>query len=139
MVAVAVDTEVAADSNFTVGQQNGIAKTNAFGINYSDSWGKKIDVTGSYFFNNSNTSNNQTLNQQNIITQDSSNYYDENTISNNKNYNNRANFRLTYKIDSNNSILVTSNLNFQSNNSDNFVHGTNYLDVNKLNDNQRNR
>ena len=120
-------------NNFTVGQQNGIAKTNAFGINYSDAWGKKIDVTGSYFFNNSNTSNNQSLNQQNIITKDSSNYYDENTISDNKNYNNRANFRLTYRIDSNNSVLVTSNLNFQSNNSVNFVHGVNYLDVNKQN------
>ena len=120
-------------NNFTVGQQNGIAKTNAFGINYSDAWGKKIDVTGSYFFNNSNTSNNQSLNQQNIITKDSSNYYDENTISDNKNYNNKANFRLTYRIDSNNSVLVTSNLNFQSNNSVNFVHGVNYLDVNKQN------
>lgn len=120
-------------SNFTVGQQNGIAKTNAFGINYSDAWGKKIDVTGSYFFNNSNTSNNQTLNQQNIITADSSNYYDENTLSDNKNYNNRVNFRLNYKIDSNNSILVTSNLNFQDNNSINFVNGINYADVEKQN------
>ena len=120
--------------NFTVGQQSGIAKTNAFGVNYSDAWGKKIDVSGSYFFNNSNTSNNQTLNQQNIITQDSSNYYDENTISNNKNYNNRVNFRLNYKIDSNNSLLVTSNLNFQDNNSINFVHGANYLDAAKQNE-----
>ena len=120
-------------SNFTVGQQNGISKTNAFGINYSDAWGKNIDVTGSYFFNNSNTSNNQALNQQNIITKDSSNYYDENTISDNKNYNNRANVRLTYRIDSSNSILVTSSLNFQNNNSINFVHGVNYSDVNKQN------
>jgi hypothetical protein len=119
--------------NFTVGQQNGIAKTNAFGINYSDAWGKKIDVTGSYFFNNSNNSNNQTINQQNLITKDSSQYYDENTISDNKNYNNRANFRLTYKIDSSNTLLVTSSLNFQNNNSINFVHGANFLDANKQN------
>ena len=93
-------------SNFLVGQQNGISKTNAFGINYSDLWGKKIDVTGSYFFNNSNTGNNETINQQNFITKDSTQYYDENTISNNINYNNRANLRLNYKIDSSNSILV---------------------------------
>jgi len=119
--------------NFTVGQQNGIAKTNAFGINYSDAWGKKIDVTGSYFFNNSNNSNNQTINQQNLITKDSSQYYDENTISDNKNYNNRANFRLTYKIDSSNTLLLTSSLNFQNNNSINFVHGSNFLDANKQN------
>lgn len=120
-------------NNFTVGQQNGIAKTNALGINYSDAWGKKIDVTGSYFFNNSNTSNNQTLNQQNIITPDSSNYYDENTISNNKNYNSRVTFRITYKIDSNNTLLVTSNLNFQNNHSTNFVHGANYRDKDQQN------
>ena len=119
--------------NFMVGQQNGIAKTNAFGINYSDAWGKKIEVTGSYFFNNSNTSNNQSINQQNLITKDSSQYYDENTISDNKNYNNRVNFRLNYKIDSSNTILITSNLNFQNNNSINFVKGINYLDLEKQN------
>jgi hypothetical protein len=118
-------------NNFTVGQQSGIAKTNAFGVNYSDAWGKKIDVTGSYFFNNSNTSNNQTINQQNIITKDSSTYYDENTLSDNKNYNNRVNFRLNYKIDSSNTILITSNLNFQNNNSINYVKGINYLDQQK--------
>ncbi len=117
--------------NFTVGQQNGIAGTNAFGINYSDAWSKKIDVTASYFFNNANTSNNQSISQQNIKTKDSSTYYDENTLSDNHNYNHRANFRLTYKIDSSNSILVTSSLSFQNNNSVNYVSGTNYLDENR--------
>lgn len=120
-------------SNFTVGPQSGIAKTNAFGVNYSDAWGKKIDVSGSYFFNNSNTNNNQTISRQNFITKDSSQYYDENTISNNINYNNRVNFRLTYRIDSNNTIIATSNLNFQKNNSTNLVGGTNYFDEEKQN------
>jgi hypothetical protein len=115
-------------NNFTVGQQNGIAKTNSIGVNYNDSWGKKIDVTASYFFNNSNTSNNQNINQQNIITKDSSNYYEENTLSDSRNYNNRVNFRMTYKIDSSNTILLTSYLNFQSNNSLNDVTGINYID-----------
>lgn len=114
--------------DFTVGPQNGIAKTNAFGINYSDAWGKKVDVTGSYFYNNSNTSNNQFINQQNFITADSSQYYDENTLSDAKNYNSRVNFRLTYKIDSSNTIIATSNLKFQNNNSINFINGVNYFD-----------
>jgi outer membrane beta-barrel protein/carboxypeptidase-like protein len=115
-------------NNFTVGQQSGIAKTDALGINYSDAWGKKIDVTASYFFNNSNTSNNQTLKQQNILKKDSSSYYDENTLSDAHNNNNRANFRLNYKIDSANTLLITSNLNFQTNNSVNYVNGINYVD-----------
>src|SRR5690242_10351145 len=120
-------------SNFTVGPQSGTAKTNEFGVNYSDAWGKKIDVTASYFFNNSNTNNDQTISRQNFITSDSSQYYDENTISNNINYNNRVNFRLTYRIDSNNTIIATSNLNFQKNNSTNLVGGTNYFDEEKQN------
>jgi hypothetical protein len=119
-------------SNFLVGQQNGISKTNAFGINYSDLWGKKIDVTASYFFNNSNTGNNETVNQQNFITKDTTQYYDENTISNTNNYNNRANIRLNYKIDSANTILFTSSLNFQNNKSNNNVSGTQYLDKQTL-------
>jgi hypothetical protein len=120
-------------NNFMVGPQSGIAKTNAFGINYSDAWGKKIDVTGSYFFNNSNTNNNQIINQQNFITEDSSQYYDENTISNNKNYNNRANLRLTYRLDSSNTIIATSSINFQNNNSVNFVNGVFFTDAEKQN------
>src|SRR5690606_2230189 len=40
--------------NFLVQDQGGISSTDAVGINYSDSWGKKIDITGSYFFNHSN-------------------------------------------------------------------------------------
>lgn len=37
--------------NFMVGQQNGISQTHAFGINYSDKWGEKTKISGSYFFN----------------------------------------------------------------------------------------
>ena len=114
--------------NFLVGQQNGISKTNAFGINYSDQWSKKVDVTASYFFNNSNTSNNETINRQNFITKDSSQFYDENTLSDNTNYNNRVNFRLNYKIDSSNSLLVTSSLNFQNNRSNSSVSGVQSID-----------
>ncbi len=114
--------------NFLVGQQNGISKTNAFGINYSDQWSKKVDVTGSYFFNNSNTSNNEITNRQNFITKDSTQFYDENAISSNSNYNNRINFRLNYKIDSSNSLLVTSSLNFQNNKSNNAVSGIQSID-----------
>src|SRR5690606_31149538 len=40
-------------NNFFVGQQSGISSTNALGINYTDMWGKKMEVNGSYFFNQS--------------------------------------------------------------------------------------
>lgn len=104
--------------NFLVGQQSGISKTNALGINYSDKWGKKVDVSGSYFYNNSNNNNDQVLNRQNL-GQDTIKFYDENSISQSQNFNHRINMRLEYKIDSSNSLIISPSLNFQKNNSTN--------------------
>jgi hypothetical protein len=109
--------------NFLVGQQSGISKTNAFGINFNDKWGKKLDVSGSYFYNNSNNSNDQVINRQNL-GRDTIGFYDENGISQSKNYNHRINMRLEYKIDSFNSVIITPSLNFQKNKSINGYTGT---------------
>jgi hypothetical protein len=102
-------------SNFLVGQQNGISKTNAIGINFSDVWGKRFTISGSYFFNNSNNANNQLTNQVTSLG-DSSLYYKENSLSNSTNYNHRINLRMEYKIDSFNSIMITPSISFQKNN-----------------------
>jgi hypothetical protein len=100
--------------NFTVGQQSGISKTNAIGINLADKWGKKLDVQGSYFFNNSNNVNEYSSRREilsdNLISNEISN-------SQSKNYNHRINMRLEYRIDSNNSIIINPSLNFQKNRS----------------------
>ena len=37
--------------NFQSNTQNGINTTSLFGLNYADKWGKKTEVTASYFFN----------------------------------------------------------------------------------------
>ncbi len=105
------------NNNFTVGQQNGISKTNSFGLNFSDIWGKKkkAEISGSYFFNNSNTSNDQLSNTENFQLSGKNQYYNENAVSNSKNFNHRINFRLNYKINDKNSIIITPNLSFQDN------------------------
>lgn len=102
--------------DFFVGQQSGISKTNSLGINFSDAWGKKVDVTASYFFNNSKLNNIQTINRENL-QEDSSTFNDNSNISQSENYNHRFNLRLNYKIDSNNTLLFTTNASLQSNNS----------------------
>lgn len=104
-------------SNFLVGQQSGISQTNAAGINYSDLWGKKFTITGSYFFNNANNTNDQFTNRVTSLN-DTSYYYRENSLSNSKNYNHRINLRMEYKIDSFNSILITPTASYQKNNSE---------------------
>lgn len=96
---------------FLVGQQPGVSKTNSIGINYNDKWGKKVDISGSYFFNSRRTINNETIARE--YFDDSVRFYDQQTLSDNTNYNHRANFRFDWKIDSFNSILITPSINIQ--------------------------
>lgn len=101
--------------NFTVGQAKGISKTNALGINYSDQWGKKVTITGSYFYNNSTNDNVSIVNRE--ILGDRKQFTTQNANTNTVNNNHRINMRLEYKIDSNNSIFIIPSINFQNNNS----------------------
>lgn len=102
-------------SNFLVGQQAGITGTNSIGLNYSDSWGKKIKVSSSYFFNATDNKNNTELTRNYFTNSDSALLYNENSTTESKNYNHRANLRLEYNIDSSNSIIFTPRLSVQVN------------------------
>lgn len=114
---------------FTIGQQSGISRTNALGINYSDRWGKKIQVSGSYFFNNSNLTNDRLTNSQSLAKPDSILFSDENSVSRTNNYNHRVNFRMEYEIDSNNTIIVTPNISWQKNKARTNTSQTNYYNL----------
>jgi len=115
--------------NFTVGQASGISKTNAFGINYSDQWGKKLTVSGSYFYNNS-TNNNESILNTETFASPKNQFANQNSTTNTVNNNHRINFRLEYKIDSNNSIFIIPSINFQNNNSNTLTDIRSYYGVN---------
>ncbi|WP_247236248.1 outer membrane beta-barrel family protein [Telluribacter sp. SYSU D00476] len=102
--------------NFLVGQQSGITNTNAFGLNYSDMWGKNLEVTGSYFFNRSTNANSQVTNRETFLSSGNQ-FYRENSNFANTNMNHRVNFRFEYKLNKNNSIIFTPGLNWQNNES----------------------
>jgi uncharacterized membrane protein YgcG len=116
-----------AASNFLVGQQNGITTTNSIGLNYSDNWGKKIRVTGSYFFNQTDNKNETDLLRNYFTGPDSNLVYKENSNSETKNYNHRFNFRFEYNIDSANALIITPKLSFQDNRSNSYLLGSNTI------------
>lgn len=105
-----------AGSNFMVGQQGGITATNAVGVNYSDNWGKKVKITASYFFNNTNNSRNDTVTRNYFISPEDTIVYNEYSSSDAINSNHRFNARMEYNIDSSNSITFTPALSLQDNN-----------------------
>ena len=101
-------------SNFLVGTQNGITTTDAFGINYSDQWGKKIKVTASLFYNNAINSDSSRLTNNYVATgADSGEVYNQTSNTGNRNYNTRLNVRLQYNIDSFNAIIFVPKVSFQ--------------------------
>ena len=105
------------------GQQSGITETQSGGANYTDSWGKKIKVSGSYFFNYTDNNNHTDL-TRNYFT-DTSAGYNQHSDTRSKNLNHRANLRLEYDIDSNNNLTVVQQLRYQ----DNHYHSTLYAET----------
>jgi hypothetical protein len=109
------------NANFLVGQQQGINRTTAAGVNFSDIWGKKknLTVTGSYFFNNSrnNTFETSAIDYYSTGRNSINNTFDT-TMSTSDNSNHRINGRIEWRIDSSNQLIITPSLSFQNNQSD---------------------
>ena len=131
-----------AANNFLVGNQNGITGTNSFGLNYANKFGKKVDVSGSYFFNRTGNTNTQTTEQEYFLSGGTGNqFYNEQSRTSTVNSNHRVNFRVEYTMDKNNSLIITPRLSFQDNHSASLKAGLTTLgDGSKLNssDNDRN-
>jgi len=103
------------NSNFLVGQQNGINRTAAAGINYTDNWGPKLVFTGSYFFNDAHNTTNELVDRHYVLAGIPN--FTQASVADGNNTNHRINMRFEYKIDSANQLIITPNLNFQNNNS----------------------
>jgi hypothetical protein len=113
--------------SFLVGNQGGINATNAFGLNFSDTWGEKVRFTGSYFFNRSDNESNVLLDREYFLTADATQLYNESSVTESDNMNHRVNVRLAYDIDETNAIIFTPRFSFQSNDASNSLQGANSL------------
>ena len=121
--------------NFLVGQQNGISTTNSAGINFSDKLGSKLNYSGSYFFNATDNKNEQLTDRKYFLSNDSLQYYNDTSSTENYNYNHRLNARIEWNIDTMNSIVMSPKISYQNNHSLNQNEGVTFLsESNKLND-----
>ena len=113
-------------SSFSVPQQDGIARTNAMGVNFSNSWGKKTDFIGSYFYNNSKTDALENVLQKYYSSENVSQEYVERDSSFTENVNQRVALKLKHKFSANDELFVRTNMSLQNNNGvSNLVGNTN--------------
>ncbi len=110
--------------NFLVDQKSGITTTHLFGINYTDQW-KTVNFTGSYFINYSDNTAISNLFRQYITSRNEGLSYTENNEQSSININHRISFKVEWKIDSLNSILIQPKLSVQENNGKSILMGDN--------------
>lgn len=110
--------------NFLVDQKSGVTATNSFGLNYADQFGK-VNFNGSYFLNYSDNNSVNDLFRQYITTQNEGLTYNESQKNNSTNINHRLNFKIEWKIDSMNSILIQPKLSLQQNDASSLLLGGN--------------
>ena len=92
----------------------GIATTIAGGLNFNDTWNKKTEVNGSYFYNNTKVATDQLLNRQFISSLNPYNYSE--TSSNNRaTESSRFDISIDHRIDSFNYIKVPPSFTHQDN------------------------
>lgn len=101
--------------DFLVSSRGGIATTTALGLNYADKWGKKTDVSASYFFNDSKTNAESITNRQFLNNGEFAEVYHEDNLTVTDNLNHRFNARIEIALDSANSLLIRPRLTVQQN------------------------
>jgi len=102
-------------SSFLTGTQDGITKTNSFGMNFTDKLGEKATLESSYFFNQTDNNNNEFTNRQ--FAADGRDYYSAENRSNTDNLNHRMNMRINYDINENNRLVIRPSISYQDNKS----------------------
>lgn len=119
-------------SSFLTGQRSGISTTNSAGINYTDMWGKKLNVQANYFFNQSENDFESMLRRQFFISDGANQIYDEHTERNSINLNHRVNARFEYNPDTIHNIIIQSKYSFQGSQNANALEGLNMIANNLL-------
>jgi hypothetical protein len=104
------------NANFMTGQQGGISATQALGLNYSDSWGRKGKMSASYFVNRSDNEQLSATTRQFFLADGVGQLYSENNTGNTQNLNHRLSTRIEYNLDSNNSVIFTPRVSWQGRN-----------------------
>ncbi len=101
---------------YMVRPQSGIAKVNAIGLNYSNSWGEKdkVKLQANYFYNDSKTRNlSESIKWYEAPLEDLGTL-EQSSYSDNHNYNHRFGARVDWRISEGQSFMSRTNFSLQS-------------------------
>ncbi len=96
------------------GRNSGINTAWGGGLNYNNIIGTKLDLQSNYFYNRFNPENESHVQREYFYPQ--TNFYNQDTYSDNLSNNHRLNINLLYQLDSMNSLRIIPSLSFQKTN-----------------------
>ena len=101
---------------YMVRPQSGVAKVNAIGLNYSNSWGEKdkVKLQANYFYNDSKTRNLSKTTKWYEAPLADLGTLDQSSYSDNHNYNHRFGARVDWRISEGQSFMSRTNFSLQS-------------------------
>lgn len=113
--------------------QNGLITTNILGVNYSDNWGEKMKISGSYLYNNRKNTSQSSLIREYITGSSSDQFYTEESRETRTSQDHRFDMRLEYNIDKNNRILYRPRFSASRENENSGFFGQSVNDIGPLN------
>lgn len=113
--------------DFMIGQQSGLNNTNSIGLNFTDRWKEKVNVNASYFFNLMKNDTERFSDRLYFLDDEASQNYLENNLSDSRNMNHRFNARFEYRINDNNTLIVSPRFNFQDTRSNSLNEANTFL------------
>lgn len=108
------------------GGSNGIVTSNRIGLNFSDEWGDKIEISGNYVLDHRQFEQGQRKVRDYFLSADSTDsgrVYSENSNSYNTETRQRFKMRLKYAMNERNEILFKPNFSIQKGSSDSYFFG----------------
>ncbi len=135
----AVDYSADPNSQGEVNPQNGIINTNRIGLNYTDTWGEKMEINASYLFNHRKNFGEASLFREYVLPDDDGQRYTESSTNTRRNMDHRFNMRFEYQIDSNNRILFRPDFSAASDKENSFFSGNTLADSGPMNQTENRR
>ncbi|PHN01955.1 TonB-dependent receptor [Flavilitoribacter nigricans] len=135
----ALDYSADANSQGESRTQDGIINTNTLGVNFSDNWGDKVELTGSYTFSQRENEGRSIRIRDYILPSSEGQLYRENSNNIQRNQDHRFNMRLEYNPDKNNRLLFRPYASMKNDKDQSYFFGRTTVGGDPLNQTENNR
>lgn len=133
-----IDYSADANSQGETRTQDGIITTNTLGINFSDDWGDKIEISGSYQYGQRENDGNANRVRDYILPSSQGQLYRESSFNLENNADHRFNMRFDYNIDDRNRLLIRPNISVRNDSENSSFFGRTTVDGDPLNQTENN-